>query len=181
MTKQLRAAATVSAVLALSVIATPVLVQENPAERVDMIRTQNALRLVRDFGYDSRHFHFLMTTAIISFEGGWMARDAAEGLSYAENLREVAKSQYLPKYNRLRARLETNKNLDEEEKAKVDAAVGQMLDLVALSHLVAEALDAGDGETANKLFHETAFPNFKDVWATNYTLATNAERRLPRR
>jgi len=154
--------------------------QNEVSERSELIKIQNALRLFREFEHDSRHLFFLKATAIISFEGGWMARDAAEGLSYAENLREVARNLYLPKSNRLLARLEKNKILNDDEKARLAEVAEQMLELIALSQTIAEALDAGDGAAANSLFHEESFPRFKSIWATNYTLISNAERRFPR-
>ena len=157
------------------------LAQNNTFERAEMIKIQNSLRLFRNFEHNSRHLHFLMTTAIISFEGGWMAREEAAGLSYAENLREVAKNLYLPQINRLLARVDTNKNLDKEEKARVKEAAKQMLELVALSKTIADALDNGEGVEANRLFQEVAFPVFKSIWAANHTMISNAESQFPRR
>ncbi len=110
-----------------------------------------------------------------------MAREEAAGLSYAENLREVAKNLYLPQINRLLARVDTNKNLDKEEKARVKEAAKQMLELVALSKTIADALDNGEGVEANRLFQEVAFPVFKSIWAANHTMISNAESQFPRR
>ena len=153
--------------------------QSELTERAQMIKTQNALRIFREFEQDSRYLYFIMTTAIISFEGGWMAREAAAGLSYAENLREVGKNLFLPKSNRLLARLDSNKNLNEKEKNRMSEV--EMLYLIELSNTIAAELDDGDGEAANVLFREKAFPVFKSIWAANHTLMNNAEKRFPRR
>ena len=171
----------VLAIMLLPFYAAPTLAQNDTAERAEMIKIQNSLRLFRDFEHDSRHLYFLMTTAIISFEGGWMARDSASGLSYAENLREVAKNQYLPQTNRLLMRIETNKNLDEIGRARMTESAEQMLSLISLSKTIADALDDGRGSEVNRLFQEAAFPVFKSIWAANYTLISNAERRFPSR
>ena len=181
MKKQVSRTAITLATILLPFCAAPALSQNATIERAEMIKIQNALRLFRDFEHNSRHLYFLMTTAIISFEGGWMAREAAAGLSYAENLREVAKNQYLPQTNRLLARVDTNKNLGEREKARVKEAAGQMLELVALSKTIAEALDNGNGVEANKYFQEAALPVFKSIWAANYTLISTSESQFPRR
>ena len=178
---QISGAVIVLAIMLLPFYAAPTLAQSDTAERAEMIKIQNSLRLFRDFEHDSRHLYFLMTTAIISFEGGWMAREAAAGLSYAENLREVAKNQYLPQTNRLLARIETNKNLDEVEKARMTESAEQMLSLISLSKTIAGVLDDGEGSEANSLFQDAAFPVFKSIWAANHTLISNAERRFPRR
>ena len=171
----------VAVLMMLPTFTPPAYAQDAATERSELIKLQNALRLFREFEYDSRHLFFLMATAIISFEGGWMARDAGEGLSYAENLREVGKNQFLPKYNRLLVRLKNNENLSGNEKASLTEVAEQMLVLIELSKAVADALDAGDGDRANSLFHEKSFPLFKAIWATNYTLISNAEKRFPRR
>lgn len=181
MKRPVSGAAITLAIMLLPFYAAPTLAQNNSVDRAEMIKIQNSLRLFRDFEHDSRHLYFLMTTAIISFEGGWMAREAAAGLSYAENLREVAKNQYLPQTNRLLARLDANKNLDEEEMARVKEAAEQMLELVALSKTIADALDNGKGAEANRLFQEVAFPVFKSIWAANHTLISNAESQFPHR
>ncbi|MGI9371450.1 MAG: hypothetical protein ACR2OJ_03060 [Hyphomicrobiales bacterium] len=109
-----------------------------------------------------------------------MAREVDSGLSYAENLREVAKNQYLPQTNRLLARIQTNKNLDDIEKARVTEVAEKMLGLIALSKTISDTLDDGKGSEANKLFQDRALPDFKSIWAATYTLISNAERRFPR-
>lgn len=169
------------ALMMLSTIVAPAHAQNEEAERSELVRIQNSLRLFRELEHDSRHLYFLMSTAIISYEGGWMARDAAAGLSYAENLREVGKNQYLPKSNRLLARLGNNKNLNDDEKSRMSEVARRMLDLISLSNTIAAKLDEGDGDAANVLFREKAFPVFKSIWATNYTLMSDAENRFPRR
>ena len=94
-----------------------------------------------------------MSTAIISLEGGWFAREAALGLTYAENHREVGKNVYLPKSNRLLARLDSNKFLNDEEKARLPEVANQVLHLIAMSHQMAAKLDASDGDAANTQLH----------------------------
>jgi hypothetical protein len=181
MIRKFHAAVFVAIFMMLPTFVAPAYAQNEVTERSELIKIQNGLRLFREFEHDSRHLFFLMATAIISFEGGWMARDLAEGLSYAENLREVAKNQYLPKSNRFLARRENNKNLNDDEKARLAEVAEKMLELIALSKVIGDELDAGDGDAANTLFQEKAFPLFKSIWATNYTLISDAERRFPRR
>jgi hypothetical protein len=181
MNRNIHGLASIFALIISLVIVAPVQAQDEVTERSEMIKTQNALRVFREFEYDSRHLYFIMSTAIISFEGGWFAREAALGLTYAENLREVGKNEYLPKSNRLLARLDSNKFLNDEEKARMSEVANQMLHLIELSNQIAAKLDVNDGDAANTQFREEAFPLFKSVWATNITLIGNAERRFPRR
>ena len=68
-------ATVVLAILIIFVV--PVHAQDEVTERSEMIKTQNALRIFREFEYDSRHLYFIMSTAIISFEG--VRKDATSG------------------------------------------------------------------------------------------------------
>ena len=93
-----------------------------------------------------------------------MAREEAAGLSYAENLREVAKNLYLPQINRLLARVDTNKNLDKEEKARVKEAAKQMLELVGTFQDNRRRLwTMAKGSRQTGYFRRVAFPVFKSI------------------
>ncbi|WP_170336641.1 hypothetical protein [Ruegeria arenilitoris] len=154
--------------------------QSEPEERAELIRTQNSLTLFRKFEQDSRHLYFLQANAIIAVQGGWNEGDLGYG-THAALLGEAAESLLLPKFKRLSARLDTNAYLNEEEKRRLQESVAQVLVLVDLSQSISDALKDGNLETAILLYHDQATPIFESIWATNYTLISEAERRLPRR
>ncbi len=154
--------------------------QSESDERDEMVRIQNSLKLIRAFEHDSRHLYYLQANAIIADQGGWNEGELAYG-TRADLLGEAAESLLLPKFKRLSSRLGNNKNLSDQEKTRLLEAVDQMLRAVYLSNSIAEALNASDLDLAIKLYHDQSVPLFEAVWATNYTLISEAERRFPRR
>ena len=164
----------------MTVKPSPVSGQSVAEERAELIKTQNALRIFREFDQDSRHLYFLQANAIIAVQGGWNEGELAYG-TLADLLGEAAESLLLPKFKRLSSRLESNKNLSDLEKARLLEAVEQSLEAVDLSMTMANALNARDLETALALYHEQSVPLFEAVWATTYTLISEAERQFPRR
>lgn len=154
--------------------------QSGSDERAELIRSQNSLRLFREFEQDSRHLYFLQANAIIAVQGGWNEGDLGYG-SHAALLAEAAESLLLPKFKRLSARLNNNDDLSDEEKQRFLDSVEQILVLVELSKSISGSLKNGDLETAILLYHDQATPLFESIWATNYTLISEAERKFPRR
>ena len=166
--------------MALITLTTPVHGQSDTDERAELIRTQNALRILREFEHDSRHLYFLQANAIIAVHGGWNEGDLAYA-THSSLLGEAAESLLLPKFKRLSARLASNKNFSDEEKSRLQSAVDQILQLVEHSKSITEALNAGDPKLAIAIYHDQSVPKFVAIWAANYTLISEAEKRFPRK
>lgn len=173
------------ALLALTLIALmhtalPSHANQDGVERAEMINLQKALKLYRGFERESRHLHLLQANSIIAVQAGWNKGDLAYG-THVDLLKEAAESLILPKIKRLKARLGSNKNLSEDDKQRFGEAVDQMLTVISLSRDIFEALGASDIDRANAIYHEQSLPLFEAIWATNYTLISEAERKFPKR
>ena len=149
-------------------------------ERSYLLQQHQLQEKFRAFERNTRHFHYVLVNAILSSYGGW--RNLPEDYNATQaGLIDGVIEKMAPATNRMKARASGYPGISENEIQKLTDAVIKFQLLFPIGIRIRDHLYAEEFDEANGLYYKQALPLFEEIWSTNYTLLTEAARRIPRR
>ena len=149
-------------------------------ERALILQQYRLLKKFHDFERQTRHFHYVLVNAVLSSYGGW--RNLPEDYNATQaGLIDGVIEKMSPTINRTKARAGSFGGITEQEAAQLILSTSKFQELFVIGLRIRELLYAEELDAANLIYYNEALPLFESIWNSNYTLMTEAMRRLPKR
>jgi hypothetical protein len=149
-------------------------------QTAELIKLHRLLADVRNLEIDSRDLYFNQSFILLYLHG-----DRTEWIgSYnrpARMLTEAVTSLFVPKINRLNARIERSTDLTDEEKLLFKGAITKTNEAINAGFEIADLIRSDRIDEATNVFHEKSLPAFKASWRDLFTLNYRLEDRFPKR
>ena len=145
-----------------------------------MLRQHQLLIKYRYFNQQTRHFHYVLVNAILASYGGW--RNVPENYNATQaGLIDGVIDKMTPAVNRMKARAGGFDGITDKEAANLISSVSKFQELFGIGIKIRDLLYVEQLDAANLTYYDEALPLFESIWRSNYTLITEAERRIPKR
>lgn len=153
---------------------------DSSVERTLILQQSRLLKTYREFDQQTRHFHYVVVNALLSAYGDW--RNLPDDYNATQaGLIDGVIDKMAPSVNRLKFRAAGFRGVSEEDAVILVASASKFQDLFEVGVKIRDLIYAEDIDAANLLYSEKALPLFETIWASNFTLISVTERRIPAR